>query len=205
MKSIVCKQSKPLSDFKQAHLIVVEDNYLGLYFPAPIDTKTVPIGWYPYFVRVGKTNITIFNNLPTRGFVGTLLLEHPYEFKGILKRKNLYSGDYALIEQIDTMKYIEMERPSDDYTYEDMAKHGYEWDGMFPLTGKDVRDICLVGEKMQVPVYILNSDNTEFLAEITENDFIPDVKNPEIMYGIQKPDWYHEIYRADDEEIEEEN
>ena len=205
MKSTFHRTEKPLSEFETANLIDVEENYLGLYLSALIDKSTVPSNWNLYYIQAGKTNITVMDKIPARHFAGCLLLEHPYELKGFFSRKKLHSEDYAIIEPVDIKKYIGMECPSDDYTYEDMAKHGYEWDGMYPLTGENVRDICLVGEKMQVPVYILNSDNTEFLAEIKENDFMPDIKHPEIMYGIQKPDWYHEIYRADDEETEEEN
>lgn len=205
MRSTFHRTEKPLSKFETANLINVEENYLGLYLPALVDKSTVPPKWNLYYIQAGKTNITVMDKIPTRRFYGCLLLEHPYELKGFFSRKKLHFEDYAIIGPVDIRKYMEMESPSDDYTYEDMAKHGYEWDGMYPLTGENVRDICLVGEKMQVPVYILNSDNTEFLAEIKENDFMPDIKCPEIMYGIQKPDWYHEIYRSDDEEIEEES
>lgn len=205
MKSTFCKTPKPLSDFEEAFLTSIGTDYLGLYVPAVIEKESVPFGWYLYYIQAGKTHITIMNDIPARHCAGSLILEHPYELKGFFKREKLHLHEYAVIEPVDINKYVWMECPSDSYAYEDMCKHGYKWDGMFPLTGEDVRDICFLGEKKQVPIYILNSDNTETLTEIKEDDFIPNIKNPEIMYGIQKPDWYHEIYRADDEEIEEES
>lgn len=194
MRSTFHRTEKPLSEFETANLINVEENYLGLYLPALVDKSTVPSNWNLYYIQAGKTNITVMDKIPARHFAGCLLLEHPYELKGFFSRKKLHSEDYAIIEPVDIKKYIEMESPA-NFSYEEMVEYGYEWDGMYPMTFSEVQKLS------DVPIYVLNPDNTETVIE--PDDEIPG--DPGIIYGVQKPDWYHHLYRSDDEEIEEEN
>ena len=194
MKSTFFRTEKPLSDFESANLINVEENYLGLYLPALIDKSTIPHNWYLYYVQAGKTNITVMDKIPARHFAGCLLLEHPYELKGFFSRKKLHSEDYAIIEPVDIKKYMEMESPA-NFPYEEMVEYGYEWDGMYPMTFSEVQKLS------DVPIYVLNPDNTETVIE--PDDEIP--SDSGVIYGVQKPDWYYHLYRSDDEEIEEEN
>lgn len=194
MRSTFHRTEKPLSEFETANLINVEENYLGLYLPALVDKSTVPSKWNLYYIQAGKTNITVMDKIPARHFAGCLLLEHPYELKGFFSRKKLHSEDYAIIEPIDIKKYMEMESPA-NFSYEEMVEYGYEWDGMYPMAFSEIQKIS------DVPIYILNQDNTE--AVIEPSDEIPGDSG--IIYGIQKPDWYHHLYRSDDEEIEEES
>ena len=194
MRSTFHRTEKPLSEFETANLINVEENYLGLYLPALVDKSTVPPKWNLYYIQAGKTNITVLDKIPARHFAGCLLLEHPYELKGFFSRKKLHSEDYAIIEPVDIKKYMEMESPA-NFSYEEMVEYGYEWDGMYPMTFSEVQKLS------DVPIYVLNPDNTETVIE-------PDAEIPGdsgIIYGVQKPDWYHHLYRSDDEEIEEEN
>lgn len=194
MRSTFHRTEKPLSEFETANLIDVEENYLGLYLPALVDKSTVPSNWNLYYIQAGKTNITVMDKIPARHFAGCLLLEHPYELKGFFSRKKLHSEDYAIIEPIDIKKYMEMESPA-NFPYEEMVEYGYEWDGMYPMTFSEVQKLS------DVPIYVLNPDNTETVIE--PDDEIP--CDSGIIYGVQKPDWYHHLYRSDDEEIEEEN
>lgn len=194
MRSTFHRTEKPLSEFETANLINVEENYLGLYLPALVDKSTVPPKWNLYYIQAGKTNITVMDKIPARHFAGCLLLEHPYELKGFFSRKKLHSEDYAIIEPVDIKKYMEMESPA-NFPYEKMVEYGYEWDGMYPMTFSEVQKLS------DVPIYVLNPDNTETVIE--PDDEIPGDSG--IIYGVQKPDWYHHLYRSDDEEIEEEN
>jgi len=194
MKSTFHRTEKPLSEFETANLIDIEENYLGLYLSALIDKSTVPSNWNLYYIQAGKTNITVMDKIPARHFAGCLLLEHLYELKGFFSRKKLHSEDYAIIEPVDIKKYMEMESPA-NFSYEEMVEYGYEWDGMYPMAFSEIQKIS------DVPIYILNQDNTETVIEPSEE--IPGDSG--IIYGIQKPDWYHHLYRTDDEETEEEN
>lgn len=194
MRSTFHRTEKPLSEFETANLINVEENYLGLYLPALVDKSTVPSNWNLYYIQAGKTNITVMDKIPARHFAGCLLLEHPYELKGFFSRKKLHSEDYAIIEPINIKKYMEMESPA-NFSYEEMVEYGYEWDGMYPMAFSEIKKIS------DVPIYVLNPDNTETVIE--PDDEIPGDSG--IIYGVQKPDWYHHLYRSDDEEIEEES
>ena len=194
MRSTFHRTEKPLSEFETANLINVEENYLGLYLPALVDKSTVPPNWNLYYIQAGKINITVMDKIPARHFAGCLLLEHPYELKGFFSRKKLHSEDYAIIEPVDIKKYMEMECPA-NFSYEEMVEYGYEWDGMYPMAFSEVQKLS------DVPIYVLNPDNTETVIE--PDDEIPGDSG--IIYGVQKPDWYHHLYRSDDEEIEEES
>ena len=194
MRSTFHRTEKPLSEFETANLINVEENYLGLYLPALVDKSTVPSNWNLYYIQAGKTNITVMDKIPARHFAGCLLLEHPYELKGFFSRKKLHSEDYAIIEPINIKKYMEMDSPA-NFSYEEMVEYGYEWDGMYPMAFSEIKKIS------DVPIYVLNPDNTETVIE--PDDEIPGDSG--IIYGVQKPDWYHHLYRSDDEEIEEES
>lgn len=203
MKSIFCNKPKPLSDFDEAVLVNIEDNYLGLLLNEVIDKETIPSGWFAYYIQASTANtinFTIFENCPSKNVRGTLLLEHPYKLKGFFKKKILPVADFSPIERVDIDKYLTMESPA-DFSYEEMCELGYQWDGMYPIKFETLKEILNNSLIADVPFYFLGNDNTEIVIESSSD--IPE--NPEdYLYGIQKPDWYHHLYRSDDEEIEEE-
>ena len=191
MKSTFHKTLKPLSDFEEASLISIGTDYLGLYVPAVIEKESVPFGWYLYYIQSGKTYIAIMNDIPARHCAGSLILEHPYELKGFFKREKLHSDEYAVIEPVDIVKFMMMPLP--DGSLID-APTGYTWDGMINLSVEGAKNL-----PKDVPLYELREDNTEVVVE--DRSEIKD----DGFYGVQKPNWYHHLYRTDDEETEEEN
>ena len=182
MKSIFHRETKPLSSFEKAVLTVVEENYLGLLIPGDVNPETLPNGWFHYYVQGSKNTITVLSSPPSHRFIGTLLLEHPYELKGFFKKKTLPSTDWAPIEGVEIEKYLEMPSPA-TLTYEEMVAYGYHWDGMYPLTLQDIKNILnSPSDVADTPFYILNPDNTETLLE-SSDDIPEDAENR--IFGIQ--------------------